>query len=139
MKGHYIEVDAEVRYWEDARINGAEDTDGSLIPLRTGSRWTPVIRLEDGRIEGWPEGVVARIHYKVCDQGEYWILDSEKRRIARWAGDYVPDEYLCHGDHGYGDYIIFSVRGDGVIEKYRQPTICPEEWHAPAQETQTND
>jgi hypothetical protein len=29
MNATYIEVRAQVRYWEDATINGTEDTDGT--------------------------------------------------------------------------------------------------------------
>ena len=60
---------------------------------------------------------------KVCDQGEYWLLDSERKRVAKWGGDYVPDDFLCHGDRGYGDYIIFKVGADGVIAKWRAPEV----------------
>jgi hypothetical protein len=119
----YLEVRAEVRYWEDATVNGTDDTDGALVPLRSDKHWCPVIRLADGMVMDWPQGTTADIHYKVCDQGEYWLLDDERKRVAKWAGFYVPNEFLCHGDEGYGDYIIFSVGADGVIEKYRAPDI----------------
>ena len=33
MQATYIEVSAGVRYWEDATINGATDTDGTLTPM----------------------------------------------------------------------------------------------------------
>ena len=36
MQETYIEVSAGVRYWEDATINGATDTDGTLTPMRKG-------------------------------------------------------------------------------------------------------
>jgi hypothetical protein len=36
MNPIYIEVEAEVRYWEDASVNGQEDTDGKLMPFRFG-------------------------------------------------------------------------------------------------------
>ena len=55
----YIEVSAEVRYWEDATVNGTEDSAGSLIPLRSGDLWRPVIRLSDGMVMDWPAGVEA--------------------------------------------------------------------------------
>ncbi len=118
----YIEVEAEVRYWEDAIINGQEDTDGTLIPFRFGNKWCPVIRLSDGWIVNWPEGTTADIHFKVCDQGEYWIA-SDNGRTAKWCGAYVPDDFLCHGDTGYGDYIIFKVDANGRIEKWRAPDV----------------
>lgn len=124
----YIEVEAEVRYWEDTTVNGIEDIDGTLIPLRYGKLWKPVIRLTDGKIRNWPHGTTADIHYKVCDQGEYWILDKEGRRIMKYNGAYVPDKFLCHGDHGYGDYIIFNVGRDGKIVDWRVPEVNRDMW-----------
>lgn len=128
MNATYIEVSADVRYWEDATINGTEDTDGALIPHRNGKSWVPVIRLADGLVMDWPEGTTADIHYKVCDAGEYWLQDSDRKRVAKWVGFYAPNDFLCHGDSGYGDYIIFKVGADGLIEKWRNPDIqmvCP--------------
>lgn len=128
MRADFIEVSAEVRYWEDAYVNGVEDEDGSLIPLKNGNLWNPIISLKDGRIQDWPNGTDADIHYKVCDQGEYWLLDSDKKRIAKWKGHYVPSDYLCHGDNGYGDYIIFSVSDSGMINNWEAPAINPNDW-----------
>lgn len=125
---HCIEVCAEVRYWENADVNGVDDTDGTLIPFRIGNLWKPLIRLADGYIIGWPEGTTASIHYKVADQGEYWLTDESQERIAKWKGDYVPDEFLCHGDQGYGDYIIFKVGADGKIAGWTLPDIVDKEW-----------
>ena len=77
-------VSAEVRYWEDAEINGTGDTeDGTLIPLKVGNLWKPSIELETGRVLEWPQGTTADIHYKVCDQGEYWLEDAEGKRL-KW-------------------------------------------------------
>lgn len=129
MRAIYIEVEAEVRYWEGASVNGHEDTDGTLIPFRLGNKWCPVIRLEDGWIVNWPECTTADVHYKVCDQGEYWLAD-ENGRVAKWIGDYVPDEFLCHGDSGYGDYIILKVATDGKIEGWHQPVVEDDSWSA---------
>lgn len=125
----YLEVEAEVRYWEDTSVNGTDDTEGTLIPFRSGAKWCPTIRLADGCIVGWPEGTTADVHYKVCDQGEYWLA-AEKGRIAKWRGHYVPDKFLCHGDTGYGDYIIFKVGADGRIEGWTAPTIDWGDWAA---------
>ena len=124
----YIEVSAEVRYWEDATINGAEDKDGTLTPLRKGDCWAPVIRLADGLVMDWPEGTTADIHFKVCDAGEYWLLDGDRKRVAKWSGFYVPDDFLCPGDNGYGDYIILKIGKDGVIENWKTPAIDEEKW-----------
>lgn len=128
-KARFIEVAADVRYWEDALLNGKEDTDGK-IPFRVGSCWEPVIELSTGRILDWPEGVEADIHYKVCDAGYYWLLDESKKRIAKWKGDYVPNDFLCVGDNGYGDYIIFKVGGDGLIIGWDEPDIDAEDWES---------
>ena len=131
LKATHIEVRAKVRYWEDATVNGAEDLDGTLIPFRDGDLWCPRIRLADGLIEGWPQGMVASIHFKVCDEGEYWLTNSGGARVAKWHGHYVPDEFMCHGSSGYGDYIIIHVGGDGVIAKWRQPIIEAGKWVSP--------
>lgn len=124
----YLEVEASVRYWEDAIIDGIEDENGSLIPLRRGGAWCPIISLEFGKILNWPVGVEADIHYKVCDAGEYWLLNEDMDRIGKWRGSYVPDKFLCHGNVGYGDYIIFKVNGSGMIFKWVRPDIYDEDW-----------
>lgn len=128
MKAKFIEVDAGVRYWEDATVNGEPDEDGSRIPFRVGDRWRPVIELESGRVVDWPAGVTADIHYKVCDDGHYWLLDDARRQVGKWWGHYVPDAFLCHGDRGYGDYIILTVGEDGIIAGWKRPSVDPAEW-----------
>ena len=122
----YIEVSAGVRYWEDTTVNGVEDANGTLIPFRNGKNWCPVIRLADGMVMDWPIGTTADIHYKVCDAGEYWLQNDDGQRVAKWAGHYVPNEFLCHGDQGYDDYIIFKVGADGLIEKWETPELLPD-------------
>ena len=124
MSAVYIEVRAGVRYWEDATINGVEDEAGDLTPLRSGKYWCPVIRLADGMVMDWPTGTVANIHFKVCDDGEYWLLDKQRNRIAKWADFYVPNDFLCPGDNGYGDYIILTIGADGQIAKWKPPVIA---------------
>ncbi len=123
-----LEVRAEPRYWEDTTVCGAEDADGTRIPFREGDLWCPVIDLESGKVIGWPKGVTADIHYKVCDQGEYWLRDASGERVAKWRSHYVPDELLCHGDSGWGDYIIMTIQRDGSIVNWACPEIHPEEW-----------
>lgn len=126
-KARYIEVSAAVRYWEDADLNGSTDVEGK-IPLRRGDLWEPVIELATGRVMNWPEGTAADIHYKVCDQGEYWLLDEAENRIAKWRGYYVPNDFLCVGDNGYGGYIIFKVGTDGLIIGWKPPYVDEDEW-----------
>lgn len=124
----HIEVEAAVRYWEDATVNGVEDSNGSRIPGRSGEVWHARIQLLDGIVEEWPAGTEADIHYKVCDQGEYWLADAAGCRIAKWRGYHVPNAFLCHGDEGFGDYIIMSIAGGGGIEGYVMPLIEPKQW-----------
>ena len=123
----YIKVRAGVRYWEDAKLNGVADTEGK-VPFRAGDYWLPIIDLESGQVLDWPAGMEARIHYKVCDDGEYWLLDDRRQRIAKWKSDYVPNGVLCVGESGFGDYIIFSITADGRIQGWKPPVLSPEDW-----------
>lgn len=135
MGAKFIEVDAGVRYWEDAILNGEEDEAGA-IPLKKGDRWQPVIELATGRVLDWPPGTVADVHYKVCDDGLYWLLDENRKRIAEWRGHYVPNDFLCVGDNGFGDYIIFTIGADGLIADWSEPVVIEAEWRlAPAPPT----
>jgi hypothetical protein len=128
MTAKYLLVVAEVRYWEDAKVNGVIDTEGSLIPFRHEELWKPIIELATGKVLDWKKGDVAEIHYKVCDQGEYFLLNERKEKIAQWNGIYVPDDFLCHGDEGFGDYIIFDIDKNGVIKDYEVPPIKIDQW-----------
>jgi hypothetical protein len=139
MEAVFLQVEAGVRYWEDATVNGIEDTDGSRIPFKKGDAWMPIIRLDDGEIINWPQSREADIHYKVCDAGQYWLLDEKMERIAKWRGSYVPDEYLCHGDQGYGDYIIFTVAPDGKIEGWKNPEFDSQVWEVVEREINKNE
>ena len=127
-KAALLIVEAGVRYWEDATVNGSEDTEGTLIPFRVGDLWKPVIELATGQILDWPQGTTADIHYKVCDAGEYFLADEQGNRLCKCGGYYVPDSLLCIGDSGYGDYIILKVGADGKIEGWSKPDLSSEEW-----------
>ena len=109
-------IKAKVRYPEDATVNGVEDTEGSLMPYLGKEGWIPVIDIKTGRINQWPEGTTAKVHYKVCDAGEYWLEDDDGK-LLKYPGHYVPDG-LCPGGEGYGDYIIMDIGSDGVIESW---------------------
>lgn len=123
----YLEVEAGVRYWEDASLNGEEDTEGH-IPLRKGDAWCPRIELKTGKVVDWPVGLTARIHYKVCDDGLYWLQDANGTRVAQWKGYYVPTLFLCPGTDGWGDYIILNIGADGVIENWSPPYVDIHQW-----------
>lgn len=123
----YIEVSAAPRYWEDTRINGEDDINGN-IPFRDVDLWRPIIRLEDGQVMDWPIGLTANVHYKVCDEGEYWLQDGNGWRISKYAGDYVPDDFLAQDGSGFGDYIIMKINESGKIQNWKKPQIKEDIW-----------
>ena len=133
----YLQVDAGVRYYEDTVVDGADDislydSKGDGVPFvpcvvkvkdkptsciySDHCRWRPLIDVSNGRIVNWKKGVTANVHYKVCDGGVYYLLDSNKQQIAR-VESYVPALLDPYGD-GYGDYIIFSVDANGYIKDW---------------------
>lgn len=116
-----LRIEAKVRYWEDATVNGIEDTDGSLIPCREGELWKPIIHIDSGRIINWEQGKTAEIHYKVCDEGKYGLYD-DNGKIVREIEGYVP-EALAIEDSGYGDYIIINVNENGIINEWDPESI----------------
>ena len=122
----HVDVEADVRYWEDAVVDGVVDEDGSRIPGKEGDTWRIRIQRAGGRIEDWPAGKVARIHYKVCDQGEYWLSRPDGIRVAKWKGHYVPGDQLGH--RSGGDYIVMDVDADGMIEGYEPVDIDEQRW-----------
>lgn len=122
-----LHVKAGVRYWEDATVNGETDEHGTLIPFRIGDYWCPKINIDAGIVLNWPQGMVADIHYKVCDDGEYWI-GTEAEKLMRWCGDYVPDDFLCHGSNGFGDYVILKIGTDGKIADFVKPAVSVLMW-----------
>ena len=112
----YLFVEAGVRYWEDAEVNGEEDTEGNLIPCRSGDYWKPIIDVDKGQIVNWGEGITAKIHYKVCDDGNYSLKNEEGEEIIKIDG-YVPDT-ISPEVRGYGDYIIMNVDAQGNIANW---------------------
>lgn len=127
----YLVVNAGVRYWEDGDVNGTEDISyeeqekgatphmPNAVKVGDEYRWVITIDLDNGSILDWPKGVEARVHYKVCDDGIYTLCDENQEVIVE-KECYVP-KILAFGDrgaYGYGDYIIFSVSPDGVINEW---------------------
>lgn len=112
-----ILVNAKVRYFEDAAVNGVQDEEGSLIPCRDkNGNWCPEIELETGKILNWEIGKTASIHYKVCDNGTYSLKDAEGEIIYSQES-YVPN-FLAIDDEGFGDYIIITVDENGFIQNW---------------------
>jgi len=115
-----LHVAAQVRYWEDSEINGESDSeDGKLIPCKEGELWCPIINVDSGIITNWEQGKKAEIHYKICDSGSYYLKDEEGNTVLQIEEDYVP-KMLDPTDDGYGDYIIFNVDENGLIEDWKQ-------------------
>ena len=112
-------VRAGVRYYEDATVNGVEDTEGDLIPCKEGELWCPIIDIDSGVITNWKQGVKAEVHYKVCDSGCYYLLDEEGNTVLSIEHDYVP-KMMCPKGSGYGDYIIMDIDENGKIANFRQ-------------------
>ena len=117
VEAKYLLADMGVRYWEDGEVNGVGDNDTSPnMPFAKGEQWRLMIDLETGRIDGWPDGTFASVHYKVCDAGVYYLLDADKEAITQRDG-YVP-QMLCPKDDGYGDYVIMDIGPDGTIQNW---------------------
>ena len=112
-----LHVEAAVRSWEDATVNGVDDEGGLLIPCREGNLWKPMIDLVSGVIKNWNKGTVAEIHYKVCDAGCYYLKDKEGVSVLSIINNYVPS-ILCPEENGYGDYIIMKVQENGYISNW---------------------
>jgi len=116
-----IHVFAGVRYWDDATVNGKEDYDGAIIPCRDGDMWCPVIDVATGTITNWTIGTTADIHFKVCDECGYKLIGENGDVLYECENEYVP-KILCPNRDGYGDYIIMTIDGDGVISNWN-PTF----------------
>ncbi len=111
-----LHVEAVVRYWQDAYVNGVTDEEGNLIPCRDGDSWRPIIDIETGIIINWTHGIKADIHYKVCDEGTYTLKDSDGEEVIKING-YVPN-LMSPKANGYGDYIIMDIDEVGVIQHW---------------------
>ena len=120
----WLEIDAGVRYWEDSEIDGVtdkdpeEDGEDPTMPFADKDpegewRWRLAIDINNGRIKDWPAGHTASIHYKVCDDGRYRLLDTENNTVMEGDDVYVPD---CIGE--YGDYIVMEIDQEGYIEDF---------------------
>lgn len=110
-----LKIDVGPRYWEDATVNGVEDTVGKLIPFRNKDRFVLFIDVDKGVIKDWPKGTKANIHYKVCDDGLYSLQDENGETLIE-KEYYVPN--IMPGEH-YGDYIILDIDEDGKILNWK--------------------
>lgn len=112
-------VKAEPRYWEDAVIDGKDDTESGLyVPCKNGNIWNPHIDIDTGIITNWDKGVKANIHYKVADCCGYELLDSNDNVVISFEDGYVP-KTLYPKENGYGDYIIMDIDENGKIQNFK--------------------
>lgn len=116
-KGWELKIDVGVIYWEDAIVNGVEDTEGTMIPCRKDDRWQPVINVDTGTIINWEKGKTATINYKVCGDGSYYLYDKETKLIGKRVDDYVIKDLGIDGN-GFGDYIFIIVDEEGKIKNW---------------------
>ena len=130
----YICANVGPRYWEDGDVNGEgdisydEQEEGATprMPLAIENpdarhkdekyRWEIKIDVETGNVVGWPNGIKGDIHYKVCDDGTYWLEDADGNKIHE-IDSYVP-EFFDFCDDSYGDYIIMTIDENGHIEEW---------------------
>jgi hypothetical protein len=130
----FLKVDAGVRYWEDAEVNGVSDSENPpTIPcaefvssqhkilIGQDYRWRPLIDIETGQIVNWEKGFDADVHYKVCDDFQCDILDKDMDAIESYDG-YVPS-IMCPKENGYGDYIIMDIDANGFIQDWNKELI----------------
>jgi hypothetical protein len=59
---------------------------------------------------------------------QWSMQDADFKDVAKWSGDYVPNDFLCVGDNGYGDYIILTVGADGKIKDWESPSFYDSGW-----------
>ena len=108
-----LKISIGVRHWEYARVNGEEDTNGDYIPLRDGDNWCPIINIDTGMIENWEKGKTAEVHYKCCDDGEYWLIADDGFEL-KYPKYHVPKILDLTGE-GFGDYVIMNIDSQGEI------------------------
>ena len=129
----YLRIDVGPRYWEDASIKFEEKWEDDIdyneqkkgekpkMPFAVKDdsktyveyRWQITIDLGNVKVLDWPMGVEARVFYKVCDDGTYYLLDGDKN-VLKEVNCYVPD-MLSYIDDGYGAYIDMKIDGDGNL------------------------
>lgn len=103
-----VSISVPVRYEEEDIPND--------FPLRKGDLWICTIHLESGKILEWPSDAGEKeLHMKVCDEGCYYLIDGSGKTVASRVQEYVPGFFP--GDH-YGDYVIFNIGADGVIQDW---------------------
>lgn len=122
----YLQLKVTVRYWEDATLykniilnpeECGENDEDHEIPCNDGNIWFPKIDVDTGEVVNWIKGIKAEIHYKVCDEGIYELLDKDNNIIFSHEG-YVPSSILGIDDDSFGDYICITIDENGFIKNW---------------------
>lgn len=113
----YLLAKVGARYREDATVNGVEDIEENLMPCFEGKNWCPLIDIESGQILNWEKGKEAYVHYKSCDENNFYLLDKTKNVISEKEG-YVIN-MMCPAEDGFGDYVIMNIDSDGFIKNFK--------------------
>lgn len=108
-----VKVDVAVRYGEEDIPND--------FPMRHNDMWIADIDINEGRVLGWPVGQKGHLAMKVCDEGSYYLYDSDGNCVKSIEQDYVPNQLL---PGKYGDYIDLHIGENGLISNwYSQPSL----------------
>lgn len=120
-----IKIDA-FAYPDSATINGVLDPEEPtaenpakrpfLVPDASRKfewRWQFEIDTDEGKVVGWPAGVVADIWDKPCDDCAI-IIDGKNLN----DGEYVPRFLRPKKQYFEDDYIIAKIDGEGHIEHW---------------------
>lgn len=117
-----LKLDCGVSCWDDGTLSGQrDDSECPKMPCVVNDgkeyRWRPIINIKTGTIENWEKGIVATVHYKVCDDCCIDVIDVNGKLVKEYRG-YVP-EILCCGSENDGDYIIMHIDAFGVIDNWK--------------------
>ena len=127
FEAYILEIVAPVRYWEDCSIHLVNDDrmgdciPDELIPCREGENWCPIIEIDTGKILNWQQGIEAKVFFKVCDEGSYYLKDEQGETIAAIEKFYVPTLIDLTGK-SFGDYLYFSIDENGKIANWQPKT-----------------
>ena len=86
-------------------------------PLVSKNVWTGIINLRTHKVLNWKEEYGNLFFQaKVCDNGTYILLDSERNYLCKLQG-YVPNKLIPESDD-CGDYIRLRINYEGTIENW---------------------
>lgn len=127
----YLKCHLYVRYFEDVEISTIPNIKENSNPPMFGFKhdeevkayyldW--MINLNEGKIVDWnsdgtlKDDTIVKTHYKVVDQGIYWLLDEDKSELCKTSG-YTP-KILGQDEDGFGDYVYLTILPDGKIKDW---------------------